>query len=38
MKCVLFIELLMHSLLQKCMYKLKNTISKNILTTLQITY
>lgn len=38
MKCVLFIEFLMHSLLQKSIYKLKNMISKTILTMLQMAY
>jgi len=37
-KCALFIELLMHNLLQKSLYKLKYMISKTILTTLQMTY
>lgn len=37
-ECVLFIKLLMHNLLNKPLYKLMNMISKNILTTLQMTY
>lgn len=38
MKCVLFIEFLMPSLLQKSVYKLKNMISKTILTMLRTAY